>query len=93
LFVEELYKKKPKGQIPMMLSRVLLSIHPVRIYLGVEKEALDYFTWQGRFDSSEAQRDLAGSGVVCPDFREGVSAMVDFYLRYKNEKEYQIKIR
>ncbi|MFC9596595.1 SDR family oxidoreductase [Peribacillus butanolivorans] len=93
LFVGELYKKKPKGYVPMVLSQAFLSIRPVRAYLGVEKEALDYFTWKGRFDSTEAQKDLAGSGIVCPNFRKGVPAMVDFYLRYKNDKEYQIKIR
>ena len=93
LFVGELYKKKPKGHVPMALSQAFLSIRPVRAYLGVEKEALEYFTWQGRFDCTEAQKDLAESGIICPDFREGVPAMVEFYLKYKNEKRYQIKIR
>lgn len=93
LFVGELYKKKPKGHMPMAVSQAFLSIRPVRTYLGVEKEALDYFTWQGRFDCTKAQADLAGSGIACPNFKDGVPAMVEFYLRNKNEKRYQIKIR
>ncbi|MFJ7752176.1 SDR family oxidoreductase [Peribacillus muralis] len=93
LFVEELYKKKPKGHIPLPISQAVLSIRHVRAFLGVEKEALDYFTWKGSFDCSLAQEDLAASGIVCPDFKEGVPAMVDFYLKHKHDEEYQIKIR
>ncbi|MCK1992718.1 SDR family oxidoreductase [Peribacillus muralis] len=93
LFVEELYNKKPKGHLPLSLSQAFLSIRQVRAYLGVEKEALDYFTWKGHFDCSLAQADLTASGIVCPDFKEGVPAMVDFYLQHKRDEEYQIKIR
>ena len=93
MFVKELFKKKPRGRVPMFMSNAVLSLRPVRTYLGVEKEALDYFIWQGHFDCTEAQRDLSGSGIICPDFKEGVSAMVDFYLRNKHDQAYQIPIR
>ncbi|WP_409305181.1 hypothetical protein [Peribacillus sp. SCS-155] len=77
----------------MSLSKALLSLKPIRSYLGVEKEALDYFTWRGVFDSSQAHEDLADSGIHCPSFRETAPAMIDFYLRNKNEKAYHIQIR
>lgn len=93
LFVQELYKKEPKGQIPFFLSKLLLNIKSARTYLGVEKEALDYFTWQGRFDCTEATKDLQTSGIVCPSFRETVPAMVDFYQQNKDNPAYQILIR
>ncbi|RFU60159.1 SDR family oxidoreductase [Bacillus sp. V59.32b] len=93
LFVNELYKRKPKGTLPLTVSRGLLTIKPVRSYLGIEKEALDYFTWQGVFDCTQAQTDLKGSGIVCPRFSDGVPAMVDFYLKNKKDQRYQIQIR
>ncbi|WP_285766388.1 SDR family oxidoreductase [Peribacillus sp. SI8-4] len=93
LFVAELHNQKPRGHVPLSLSKAFLSIPSLRRYLGVEKEALDYFTWKGRFDCSLAQGDLKASGIMCPDFREGVPAMVDYYITHKHEKEYQLKIR
>lgn len=93
LFVAELYKKKPKGHVPLSLSKGFLSIRQVRRFLGVEKEALDYFTWKGRFDCSSAQADLIASGIICPGFKEAVPAMVEYYLKHKHDEDHQIKIR
>lgn len=93
LFVGELFKRKPKGTLPLSVSQAFLSIKPVRTYLGIEKEAMDYFTWKGRFDCSIALKDLEGSGIKCPRFRDGVPAMVDFYLANKKDPNYQIKIK
>ncbi|WP_325048716.1 SDR family oxidoreductase [Peribacillus glennii] len=93
LFVGELYKCKLKGTLPLSVSRAMLSIKPLRSFLGVEKEALDYFTWMGVFVCSQAQKDLDGSGIKCPRFSDGVPSMVDFYLRNKREQMYQIQIR
>lgn len=93
LFVNELFKRNPRGMIPMGVSNLFLSIKPVRTYLGIEKEAMEYFTWKGRFDCSAAQADLEGSGIVCPRFRDGVPAMVEFYLKHKHEQNYQISIK
>lgn len=93
LFVKELFNRNPLGMIPMGVSNLFLSIKSVRTYLGIEKEAMEYFTWKGRFDCSIAQADLTGSGIVCPRFRDGVPAMVEFYLKHKQEKNYQISIK
>jgi len=93
LFVKELFKRNPRGMIPMGVSNLFLAIKSVRTYLGIEKEAMEYFTWKGIFDCSTAQVDLAGSGIVCPRFRDGVPAMVEFYLKHKHEQNYQISIK
>lgn len=92
MMMAELMQKQPKGTVPITLARAGLHFRTLRKYLGVEKEALDYFTWKGYFDSSQAQDDLKGSGIQCPDFKDGIAAMASFYKQYKNEPNYQIKI-
>jgi thioester reductase-like protein len=93
MLMKELLNKKPVGTIPLSLAKFSLSFKPLRQYLGVEKEALDYFTWNGFFDCSTAQSDLRGSGIQCPDFKEGLSSMVDFYVKNKRNPIYQVQIR
>ena len=92
MMMHELMKKHPKGSLPLSMAKLGLSLKPVRKFLGVEKEALDYFTWMGKFDCSHAQEDLKGSGIKCPDFREGIGPMVSFYSENKTNPAYQIKI-
>lgn len=92
MMMSELIQRQPKGSVPLALAKAGLSMGAVRRYLGVEKEALDYFTWKGYFDSSHAQDDLKGSGIQCPDFKDGISAMVSFYKENKHKPQYQIKI-
>ncbi|MCM3663172.1 SDR family oxidoreductase [Mesobacillus subterraneus] len=92
MMMAELLQKQPKGSVPLSLAKAGLNFRVLRRYLGVEKEALDYFTWRGNFDSSQAQDDLKGSGIQCPDFKEGISAMASFYQQNKHEPNYQINI-
>jgi nucleoside-diphosphate-sugar epimerase len=92
MMMAELLQKRPKGSVPIALAKAGLNFRMLRKYLGVEKEALDYFTWRGYFDSTQAQDDLQGSGINCPDFKDGISAMTSFYNQNKQEPGYQIKI-
>ncbi|MBT2570367.1 SDR family oxidoreductase [Planococcus sp. ISL-110] len=98
--VEEVYRsmvqsmtgKNPKGRLPHSLAKFSLSIGPVRRGLGVEKETLDYLTWSADFDTQNAERLLAGSGIRCADFLDSMPAMVRFYNLYKKDKSFQITI-
>ncbi|MDQ0972917.1 nucleoside-diphosphate-sugar epimerase [Neobacillus niacini] len=92
ILMEELLNKKPIGTLPLSVGKGFLSIKPMRKYLGVEKEALDYFTWTGHFDCTQAVNDLKESGIRCPDFKDGVKAMTAFYLEQKDNPNYQIHI-
>jgi nucleoside-diphosphate-sugar epimerase len=87
IIMKELINKRPKGTIPLTLGK-----WPMRTYLRVEKEALDYFTWMGQFDCTQATNDLLGSGITCPDFKDGIQAMSAFYLKQKDNPAYQITI-
>lgn len=92
MMMEELLNKHPKGTLPLSLARIGMSIKRLRTYVGVEKEALDYFTWHGKFDCSQAQADLQETHIHCPDFKEGLPAMVNFYLQHKHDKSFHMKI-
>lgn len=92
IIMKELINKQPKGTIPLTLGKWFLSIKPMRTYLRVEKEALDYFTWMGQFDCTQAANDLKESGISCPDFKDGIQAMSAFYLKQKDNPNYQITI-
>ncbi|WP_312472835.1 SDR family oxidoreductase [Neobacillus sp.] len=92
IMMKELLNKQPRGMIPLTLGKWFLSIKPMRRFLGVEKEALDYFTWMGQFDCTQAINDLQGSGISCPDFKEGIKPMTNFYLKQKDNPSYHINI-
>jgi nucleoside-diphosphate-sugar epimerase len=92
LMMNELLDRRPRGTLPLTLGKWFLSIKPIRRYLGVEKEALDYFTWMGKFDNTLAANDLRDSGIRCPDFKEGIRSMTAFYLKQKDNPNYQIRI-
>ncbi len=85
--------KFPKGKIPFSLATFALSIPAVRRYLHVEKEALDYFQWNAHFSCKQTEEDLDGSGIVCPDFLEGIPSMIEFYNNHKEDGNYQLMIR
>lgn len=54
---------------------------------------MDYFTIQSSYDSSEAFSDLEGSGITCPDFKDTIEPMIDFYQKYKHDPNKHIVIR
>lgn len=77
--------REPKGQIPLELARLPMNVRGIEKWLRVEKEALDYFTFDAAYDCSQALEDLAGSGISCPDFKETLEPMVAYYQKYKDD--------
>lgn len=93
MLCEAMTGRKPKGRIPLSWAKAALSIPQVRKWLGVEQEAMDYFTCQSIYDNSQAVRDLQDSGIRCPDFSEGVPSMVAYFMAHKHDKSKQLLIR
>lgn len=91
--VSEMTGKMPKWRLPHRMAEWSLSVAAIRKFLGVEKETLDYLTWQASFDTAKAQSLLNGSGIKCADFLETMPEMVRFYELHKSDKKYQIDIR
>lgn len=87
-----MYKKQPRGRIPLSLSNWALGFRFVRRYLKVEREALDYFTLEGRFNCQYAQEDLRGSHIQCPTLSSQIEKMVEFYLEHSSNEKLHVKI-
>ncbi|WP_374056482.1 SDR family oxidoreductase [Rossellomorea sp. FM04394] len=87
-----MYKKHPRGKIPLSLSNWALSFRFVRKFLMVEREALDYFTLEGRFHCEQAQEDLRGSDIQCPSLSSQIEKMVEFYLEHSSNEKLHVKI-
>lgn len=92
MIMEELIGKTPSGKVPLGIAKTLLSAGLIRKWLGVEKEAMDYFTCYASYDATHAQEDLTGSGISCPSFNDSLKPMVDFYKSNKRNKALHIKI-
>jgi thioester reductase-like protein len=88
----EMKRKKPVGRIPLRIASSSLRMASVRKYLGVEKEALDYFSWDGQFDCTQTLTDLESTDIVCTDFLETVKNMVGFYQSNYGRAQYHIKV-
>lgn len=92
LLMEHYLGRTPKGVLPVALARKSLHLKPVRKWLGVEVEALDYFIYQSSYDASHTLRDLEGSGIYCPSIETTISSMVSFYRKYKDDHTRHIPI-
>lgn len=98
--VEEVYRKmvvemtgkQPKGRIPRSAAALSLKLPAARKLLRVEAETLDYLSWKASFDTQQAERLLAGSGIRCADFLESMPVMIEFYNLHKDDKNFQITI-
>ncbi len=47
-------------------------------FTGIEPEAVPYFSHPTRYDTSETERDLQGSGITCPPFQSYAERLVRF---------------
>ena len=92
-FVKELTGKYPNGRIPFTLARASVSLYPIRKFLQVEKETLDYLTWQSTFDTTIADQVLKKGNIKCPDFIESIPSMIKFYNEHKADPAFHIKIK
>lgn len=91
--VIEVTGKVPKSRIPHKVASASLAFSPIRKLLGVEAETLDYLTWHASFDTQNAERLLAGSGIECADFLQTMPEMVKFYQLHKKDKNYHVAIK
>lgn len=92
MMMKEYLGKSPAGFIPLSLAKLFLSFSWFRKWVRVEKEALEYFTCKAVYDSAQAQKDLEGSGISCPDFKKCVKPIVDFYAKNKDHPDKHVVI-
>lgn len=92
-FVKELTGKYPKGRLPLPIAKTAVALSPVRKFLQVEKETLDYLTWNATFDTTNAKSILTKGDITCPDFIQTVPTMIAFYNKHKNDTSFHIPIK
>jgi nucleoside-diphosphate-sugar epimerase len=93
LICEALINKTPSYTIPSSLVYGLLAIPPFRRWVKVEKETVEYFNHQAEYDCTQAQQDLQGSGIVCPDFTEFIKRAVHYYKEHRYDPDKLIPVR
>lgn len=93
MMVKEMTGKLPKSRLPYSMAKMSLQMKPVRKYLGVELETLDYLTWNASFDTTNAREILSKSSITCPDFLSIIPNLVKFYNKHKNNRNYHIEIK
>ena len=85
LFARALGKRFLFVPVPKAAARALLSPAPVRRWLGMPIQALDYFDHPCTYDAARATADLAPLGVACPRFADYVDPLVAFYLAHRGQ--------
>lgn len=85
--------RKPKGTIPVSIVKSFLKVAPIRKMLQVEAEAMDYFTIRSSYDATNAQQDLRSANIICPDLKDTLPAMIQFYRKYKDDLKKHIIIQ
>ena len=91
--VKEITGKYPKGRIPLSIAKASISIYPIRKKLQVEQETLDYLRWNASFDTTVAEKILFKADITCPNFLDGIPAMIRFYNEHKRNQAFHITIK
>ncbi|WP_010283954.1 SDR family oxidoreductase [Bacillus timonensis] len=92
MICEELLGKKPTWTISPKLVEFGLSFSFIRKFLGVEKEAVEYFKCRAQYDASDAKKVLLEGGVACPNFKDYVGNIVTYYKQHRHDQDKKIHI-
>jgi thioester reductase-like protein len=85
LFASILGKSFAFVPMPMALARALLSAPPLKAWLSIPIESLDYFDNPCRYDAAQATHDLAAFDIACPRFPDYAEKLVAFYQEKRGE--------
>jgi len=64
--------------LPTGLAKAAFKLPGARQMTGITPESIDYFTHPTKYTCENTVRDLAGSGISCPPFREYAPALARF---------------
>ncbi|HET6775741.1 MAG TPA: SDR family oxidoreductase [Acidimicrobiales bacterium] len=62
----------------------LAHIPPLARFVGIPASAVEYFVHPTHYDTAQAERDLAGSGVACPPVADYLPALVRFMTEHRD---------
>ncbi|CAM3024196.1 SDR family oxidoreductase [Paenibacillus sediminis] len=93
LICRNLIGKEPSWTVPASFISSALSIPSFRRWTSVEKETIAYFNHPADYDTTQAAKDLEGSGVSCPDFADYIQIAVSFYKEHRHDPDKMIPVR
>jgi thioester reductase-like protein len=81
--LDEMCRATGKRGIRIPLPRrlttwALANIGPLQRFVGIPASAVEYFVHPTHYDTTQTQRDLEGSGVVCPPVADYLPTLVRF---------------
>jgi thioester reductase-like protein len=62
----------------------LANIGPLERFVGIPASAVEYFAHPTHYDTGEADRDLAGSGIACPAVADYLPTLVRFMTDHRD---------
>ena len=92
-FLSYYLNKTTVGIIPIKFIRPLLSIPFIRQLLKVEKEVLSYFNCKSEYDCMNTLTDLQNTNIKCPDFKDILPVITNYYNVHKSVIEKHVLIR
>ncbi|KGN43098.1 acyl-CoA-reductase [Knoellia aerolata DSM 18566] len=81
-FAHRLGKRVVWVPLPLLLTRVAISLPLVERLAGLPAEALEYFASPTTYDTTHTLTDLAGTGVRCARFEDYADRLVDFMVEH-----------
>ncbi|MET3684265.1 thioester reductase-like protein [Alkalibacillus flavidus] len=93
MFAQAFLGKKPRGRLPITLAYTALRLKPIRQWLSIEREALDYFNYDVYFDCQNTLQELKHTNIQCPDFRTYLPHMIDYYMRHQHDPTKHVQIQ
>jgi len=78
-------KRGIRVPLPRRLTTwALATIGPLQRFVGIPASAVDYFVHPTHYDTTQAQRDLEGSGVTCPPVADYLPTLVRFMQAHRD---------
>ena len=72
-------------RLPRRTTEVLLRrVGPLRRFVGIPPEAVEYFVHPTHYDTTNADRDLRGSGIACPPVADYLENLVAYMRAHRD---------
>jgi hypothetical protein len=82
-------RRGPRGFIPANLTKALLKTPGLERYAKSPRSFVDQLVTEVRYDASETEDILAGTGITCPPFEAYVDKLVAFVRERVRERREQ----
>src|SRR5699024_4896532 len=92
MLMAEYLDRQARLQVPSSLAKKTLELSSLRKWMKVEKEDMDYFIYDTSYDTILAEMDLLKFIITCPDLKDTLPTIIEFYRKYKDDSTKHIEI-